>query len=372
MESSQKLKKSYDHVIIGYNFASLMFARELAIKNQSFCLLDAQHIGNTAFKMIPSLDKKVFTRLPMNSLIDESKLSPLVGLWGEMSAASGPPLIFDKGQFKSFMGFGDHKVDSMDAVSYFCQVQYARFHRTPEEAWSSAEALVQEHLFLDQEITDISYHTGKVENVTLNGKTIVSGESFHFFDRLPFLFEKIGPEVKKLASQMGKLKWFSSVSLIIHHLNPPATFETDQLYLLKGAKEQACLGVFSRFGDEVISRWESYLPAELTVDPETTGMTLREIKKQVRRAFYQENTDSSDPEHIMIQNQVFADMEKADLKTGKVNNFNNLFVYTALSGREFGWAHDGYLGFHAAQVFVSSEKKDAESLIDVAAPSAPC
>ncbi len=372
MESAQKLKKSYDHIIIGYNFSSLMFARELSLKNQSFCVLDSHHIGRSSCKLIPSLDKQVFTRPPMNSLIDESLLTSLSDLWGEGQVLLNPPQVFEKSQFKSFLGFGNHKVDSMDVVSYYCQPHYATFASTPEQAWTEAENQIIENLFLDQEITDISYHTGKVENITLNGKTILTGQHFHFFDRLPFLFEKVGPDTKKLASQMAKLKWFSSVSLIIHHINPPPFFEVDQLYLLKGAKEQACLGVFSLFEGELISRWESFIPAEFTVDPETTGNTLREIKRQVRRAFDPENSKNSDPEHIVIQNHVFSDMSRAELKNGKVNGFNNLYTYTALLGAEFGWAHDGLLGHLAAQSFINFDKKNDETLIDVAAPSSPC
>lgn len=372
MDSAQKLKKSYSHVLIGLNFSSLFFAQELYQRGESFCILDSNHIGHSVCKWIPSLNDFVFTRLPINTQSTPEVRESLDTLWGTSELLSGPPLTYDKGQFRSFVGFGDHKVESMDAVTPYCQTDYLQWQQKPEKIWQETTELLKDCLFLDQEITDIEYQKGQVLSIWLNGKTQLSGQQFHFFDRIPFLFEKVGGEIKKLASQAAKQKWYSSVTLIVHHQNHPPQFEPHQLYLLKGAKEQACLGVFSLHGEQLVSRWESFIPSELTLDAETTGTTLREIKRQIRRAFYPEGSTTQDPEHIVIQNQVFCELNKLDFKSGKLGNFNNLYVYSSLFGHDIGYAHEGLLGWQAAQVFINQEKNTLSDRMDVAAPGSPC
>lgn len=346
MQDTQKLQKRYDHVIIGYNLSSLSFAYELAKKEQSFCILDSKHLSGSGAKFISSVDSLVATRVPFNSTIETETLT--TSPFGEIENREGTPITFEKGEFKSFLGFGDTKIESMDAVLPYCQTTNALPQLNVEDHWRSALEAVESQLFLDQQITNIEYDEEGITQVTLNGKTNLKGSQFYFFDHFSFMFEKLGNEMKKPASQFGKAKWYSSVNLVIHHKEEPEAFERDQLYLLMGSKNQPCIGQFSQVNGHLISRWETFIPAHLTPDSETTGAAFKEIKKQVKRAFFPNNSINGS-EHILIHDRIFGDLEKTGVPQGKLSHFNNLYVFSSLIDGSTGWAGELICGLNAAQ-----------------------
>jgi hypothetical protein len=345
MADTIKLQKHYDHVIVGYNLASLTFAYELFKKQQNFCLLDARHLSGSQVKQIDSVEGLVRARVPFNQRLPEGMFG--TSDFGEITHREGTPLTFDKGSFKSFLGFGSEKVECLDAVDPYLVTTHDHPQRQVEDFWQQVLTEVEPSFFLDQEVTDLQYDEEGITSLTLNAKTTLRGRQFYFFDQFPFVFEKLGNEMKKAASQFAKTKWYSSVNLVLSHETEPATYELDQLYLLMGSKNQPCLGQFSRINGHLVSRWESFIPAEMTVDSETTGATYKEIKKQVRRAFA---TDHQLPatEHVLIHDRVFADFSRTRLKNGKVTHFNNLEVHSPLFNHAVGWAHEILCGLQAA------------------------
>ena len=152
------------------------------------------------------------------------------------------PLTFTKGEFQGFHGFGDRKQEAIEAIIPYCENRELKTEKSPEDFWDETSPLVEDHLFLDQEVTDIQWSGKDIKKVIFNGQTEISGQSFYFFDRLPFLFEKLGPQLKKTVRQFSKIKWYSSVNLIIHHRQKPKKFDLDQIYLLMGLKKSALFG----------------------------------------------------------------------------------------------------------------------------------
>ena len=370
MEDTKKLNKFYDYVLVGYNFASLAYAYKLHKEAKNFCIIDSSHISLQPTKMIPSLNKAVYSRLPFVPWSDEKVMTPEVqDLVGEGQILEGTPLTFDKGDFKSFLGFGNAKINEIDLVTQYCSTKNIFCPDQPEKVWLHYIEVLGEHLFLDQEVTDIAYSDNNVTDLTLNGKTKITGNQFVFFSYFPFLFEKVGNEIKSLASKMAKVKWFSSTSLIIHHKEVPQKYELNQLYLLMGSKEQSCLGMFSQIGDQVISRWESFFPSELAPDSETTAATFKEIKKQVRRAFPEVNNENS-VEHILLHNPVYGDLTKLSLECGKLGNFNNLAICSSLFSGVESWLGE-ILSAESLSLDFSSKENGSKPAIEVAAPSTP-
>jgi hypothetical protein len=368
MQTPSKLSKYYDHVLIGFNMASLQLASLLSQTDESFCIVDSRFYGTGPFKMIPSLGVDVFTRPNYNSALDGLDMSLIPGAVTEKEA---PPLTFDKGDFRSFIGFGSGSVHERDVVEKYCQARFIQAHSSPEEFWQQQTEAISAHLYLDQNPTDLIIEDGTVQALGLNGNSQVKGGIFYFFTHLHFLFEHIGPLAKKITSQFAKAPWWSSANLIIHHKNEPEGAEQNQLYLLKGSKEQACLGEFSRVQGQLISRWESFFPAELTPDSETTGSVLKEIKKQVKRAF--PNTESDqDYEHILIHNQIHADLSHLGLVNGIINNINNLVVSSHLLQPQVGWLHELAHGLKLFQQRPNTDEKNPPSSLEVAAPSPTC
>jgi hypothetical protein len=347
MQEQPKLSKRYDHILVGYNLSSLTFAFELFKRNQSFCLLDSKLLNGSGAKYISSIEGLVSTRVPFNGPIDPDSLDPAV--FGDVTTTETTPLTYNKGEFKSFLGFGETKIDSMEAVEPFVTAAQTQTQRSVENFWQQALESTETFLYLDQQITDIEYDEEGITQITLNGKTALKGSQFYFFDQFPFLFEKLGSEMKKQASQFAKSKWSSSVNLVIHHQEEPESYELNQLYLLMGSKNQPCLGQFSLINGHLVSRWESFFPAELTVDSETTGMALKEIKKQIKRAFFPQAPLKSF-EHILLHDRIHSDLSKTGITNGKLTHFNNLYVFSPLFRGSIGWIHEVLCGREAMEL----------------------
>ena len=346
MQDFPKLQKQYDHIIIGYNLASMSFAYELSKQNQNFVVIDAKHLGSSPIKRLASLEKRVSTRISFTPNFEEDDNE--TPIWGEITKHEGTPTTFDKGEFKSFLGFGEKKIQSLDAVSTYCSVENYVPQLTAEEYWNKILENTENKIFLDQQVTDIEYNEEAVSKVVLNGKTNLTGKNFYFFDHFEFLYERMASEMKKQASQFAKAKWHSSVNLIIHHNQEPEAWNSDEIYLLMGSKEQPCLGQFTRVNGELVSRWESFFPSELTADDEMTGMMVKEIKKQIKRAFkFPEGT--KDYEHILVQDRVYANFEKLTVENGSLSHFANLFAFSPLFELKTGWMQEIRTGIQAAQ-----------------------
>ncbi len=358
MSDTKKLQKRYDHVIIGYNLASLTFAYELAKKQQSFCLLDARHLSGSPIKRIESLGSLVMARVPFNQTIDASQLETTP--FGAIENREGTPITFEKGNFKSFLGFGSEKIQEIDAIDPFCVTENSLPQLKVEDYWQQALDLVEPFMFLDEQVTDIEFDEEGLTSLTLNAKTTLRGSQFYFFDQFPFVFEKLGNEMKKAASQFGKTDWFSSVNLVIIHEEEPAQYELDQLYLLMGSKLKPCIGEFSRIQGQLVSRWETFISAELTPDSETTGAALKEIKKQVKRAFAQDHKLPGS-EHVLVHDRVYANFEKTTLENGKFSHFNNLSIYSPLFAGNIGWANEILCGLEAANQAELAPQRTLES-----------
>ncbi len=358
MADTQKLQKRYDHVIIGYNLASLTLAYELSKKQQNFCLLDARHLSGSPIKTVDSLGSIVMARVPFNQPMDTSHLS--TSPFGDIAVREGTPITFEKGQFKSFIGFGKEKISAAEAVDPYLVTENHLPQLQVENYWQQALDQVEPSIFLDQQVTDIEYDEEGITSLTLNAKTTLRGSHFYFFDQFKFVFEQLGNEMKKSASQFGKAHWYSSVNLIIHHTEEPEAYEIDQLYLLMGSKNQPCLGQFSRINGHLVSRWETFIPAEVTADSETTGVALKEIKKQIKRAFASEN-NLPGTEQVLLHDRVYANFEKSHLESGKMSHFNNLSIHSPLFSGSIGWAHEILCGLQAAEAIEMAPQRAFES-----------
>ncbi len=345
MQNFPNLQKNYDHVLIGFNLSSATFAHYLKNQNKSFCIVDSKHIGSSPIKMISSLEKRISTRVPFSPLFEvDENAAPI---WGDIKKVEGPPMTFDKGNFKSFLGFGDSKIESQEAVLPYVISETHLPQLSVEDQWEKVLEDESQHLFLDQQITDIHFEEKRVDSITLNGKTTLKGENFYFFERFDFLFDKAGNQMKKIASQFGKCRWYSSVNMVIHHQDEPQEWVENQLYLLMGSKLQPCIGMLTKIHGQLVSRWEAFFPAELTADDETTGAIVKEIKKQIKRAFsFPENT--KDHEHILVHDRIYADMEKVNFDNGQLSPIENLYAYSPLFEGKVGWAAEIQCGQKAA------------------------
>ncbi len=344
-KAPKKLSRTYEFVLLGYNMASLQMASELAEQEKNFCLVDCKHTGQQSlFKFIPELNKDIYTGLPFNTGFNRDFFSFESEFLGSYQTVTRLPLTFTKGKFHNFTGFGDKKPEV--AITPYCENLELEVEKTPEDFFEEVYPLIEDHLFLDQQITDIQHSNGDIKKVVFNGQVEVGGQFFYFFDKLSFLFEKLKKPLKKTFRPFSKIKWFSSANLMIHHSQEPKEFEQDRVYLLMGLKNQPCFGMFSRVRGGLISRWQCFFPSELAESPESTAGVFKELKRQIQRAFPFFKIEES-REFISLQDPALTDLGKSTLKNGKPDGFNNLFIYSPHLCNFTGWFHDRLLGHRA-------------------------
>ena len=346
-QASKKISDKYEFILVGHNMASLQMAFELAGKGKSFCLVDCRHTGqNSLFKFIPELNKNIYTGLPFNTGLNQELSFFELEILGSHRIEARLPLTFAKGEFSCFSGFGDEKPEAISAVIPYCRGRELKIEETPENFFQNVSPLIEDHLFLDKQITDVQYSGKNIEKIILNGHQEVKGQFFYFFDQLTFLFEKLQKPLKRTFRQFQKIKWFSSVNLMIHHKKKPGNFELDHLYLLMGLRNQPCLGVFSDFQGELISSWQSFFSSQLVESPGSTASVFRELKKQIQRAFPVLKNEEFG-EFISLQTPAFGDLGQSSLGNGKSEAFDNLFIYSPRLCTSVGWFHDRILGYRA-------------------------
>ena len=142
---------------------------------------------------------------------------------------------------------------------------------------------------------------------------------------------------KPLAAKMKKIKWWSSVNAVLEHKEAPEKVDWESYYILMGSKELPCFGRFDRFeNDHVLSRWQCFFPNELIMDSETSGAAVKEIKKQVKRAFSGEFQDVL----LQVEQNATADLSPIPTENGKLSDFSNLKVCSPLFLAQRGWFYE--------------------------------
>lgn len=341
MVLEKKLAKAYDYILVGNTLGSLALGQRLKSQGHAFCILDSDQMSSHGLKYFPAIEQMVYTHLPANSKPADHELF-MAGLRdlalniADPQVVSGPPLTFDKGQFKSFIGFGDGKVEAMDEYRFLCDTETLIVPEQPEQLWQELSASLEDHVFADQQLTDLIFTDSALVEVVTNGKNTIKGHQFVFFNHLDWFLDRLAHHDTSLAPKLKKLKWYSSISLIFHHPEQPQAFEYNTPYLLMGSKEQPCLGQFSQLGGKLISRWQSYISAEMTRDSETVGTAVKEIKKQVKRAFGEVLGTLANEQIIIHQ------AERSDLTPfmKKLSSFNNLYLCSPAVYGARGWLHE--------------------------------
>jgi|GEM_PF-2998606 len=340
MTSTPKLQKSYDTILVGHTPGALLMANNLRAQGRSFCILDSHLFSVEPLKFFPALKQDVFTDLSFLAG-DATSQAPslpnaLTSSLPEPVSVAGPPLTFGKGKFKSFQGFGAAKVEAADEYLRYCKECFS-FADQPEALLKELHRDIEDCIFSVPKVTDLTFDGHQITEIRVNGSQSVKGKNFVFFNHLSWLLETLAKVETSLSVGLKKMKWFSTVHINYFHPIIGEDLECNTPYLLMGSKELPCLGYFRQAGEnQALSQWETYIPAELTMDSETTGFAVKEIKKQVKRAFAS-SFGPTTAEQIVIRQKDISDLRGV---AGKLSKFENLKVISPLLEGHRGWSFE--------------------------------
>lgn len=202
-----------------------------------------------------------------------------------------PPQTFSKGQFQTFVGFGEFAPPFVDEVSnYLKDSQYTNL-ASPSQYLEELQSNLNAQLVFGQDIVKFEIQNEKITLAELeDGRSVEAKAYLLFADPKPFLALLPSEEyTQRELQRIHRTPLWTTLSLDIIHSTEVTNEKT--IFLLTGTVKDSipCVGRFDSLteheGKKIqSSHWLTFIPAE-TEDEEVTANALREIKRQIRRAF---------------------------------------------------------------------------------------
>lgn len=336
-------KTRYDDIVIGSGLSGLVLAaglKKMASATNSrrrILLLEAGEFtggaarethsaagpANYGLKMMPATDEATAAIQFLESLLEQKIMDGIF---------ESPPLTFSKGQLQPFVGFGEQAPQYVTELAYYTHTQNINLEKSPAQWVQVLKALLNEEIQTNSRVTQFEVDGGKVTGVTVNGGHAVHADRFIFCgsaEEFPTLFAT-GALPAKLVQKVAQSKTWTSVGLSLVHSQVQT--EQDNVHVLYGGTENArpCVG---RFDPPVategkllqVSNWLTFLAPEDGTQEELAGTALREIKRQIKRA-YPNAMEHLVGERITVNPKSHGQVDLRLEEGGKVPKFENLFV----------------------------------------------
>ncbi|MBX9766093.1 MAG: NAD(P)-binding protein [Bdellovibrionales bacterium] len=309
-----KTPQKFDVIVIGAGLGGLLTAKALKAAGKTVLVLEAEEriggslrgtatpYGNFEYglKSLPDLAE---THAALETL--NQSLNPTLSVTAEKIDVA--PVTYQKAEFHPFVGFGEHAPNSVEEFNYYTRPQRLALSSQPS-AW--VQVLAEElgtTIQTKSQVTRLKIENHLVQEVVVNGDESYQASEFVFAGRakdLSALLAKgsIPPKhFHKLESYHG----WSSVSLDLIHSKHVT--DSKSLYVLSGGTQEihACIGFFDpaieKDGKTVQhSQWLTFVPDESAHEEELTGHSLREIRRQLKRAFGESVLESLLFERILV------------------------------------------------------------------------
>ncbi|MBK7845194.1 MAG: NAD(P)-binding protein [Bdellovibrionales bacterium] len=299
----------YDFIIIGGDLSGLLIAQALEFGGLKVGLIDENETMGGSFRPFDVNGQNFESNL---GIIKSSPEADLLLKWLEDQLGKpviGPkleisPLTFEGGTLKTFMGFGDRKFDSLEILNQYNQNCLIELKSQPDE-WIKylAETFIEERI--PQSIVTKLNATNNSMEVTINGARTLIAEKVIYTPVAKHLLA-LFPENQlsnRLRQRLAKSRLYTSVNL--HCLHKESAFTASSaLHFLYGAKDEfePTLGRFFKARYEFsgqTSVWMGLLNTDLAEDSEAIANLLREMKKQIKRA-YPEFFENLSAEKIVV------------------------------------------------------------------------
>lgn len=341
MAQSRSLKSDeFDSLVIGGGLAGLIVAHVLEGTGRKVALIDGMdRLGGSCrpvqskagvldhgLKFIPDTEEAREALEWLKSVTD----LPLA--WNAIEAA---PVNFDDGKFKPFVGFGNQKVDSAAEVDAYAKDRYLELNLTPKDWVTALIDSFTGTTMTQSYITKMQIDDEFVIELLINGAKRVSGREIVFCGN-PQQLVNLLPATHvagKFRQKLLKGEFWTSINLDLLHVGPVT--DSKAVHVLKGANEEPSVGLFHTakpLADGTltqVSQWLTLVPRDITDEPELVGSALKQIKRQVKRA-YETSLDGLLEERIVVNPSSHGDLSELLGPEGKWPKLQNLWVISGL------------------------------------------
>lgn len=208
------------------------------------------------------------------------------------------PVTFESGDFKDFNGFGKDAPFALEPVTSFIRSSHFQRLNFSLGDWVSQLAdSLEAHEKVFEHVTKIIDSDPNHLGIELNGQKMMAADQVFFALHPTQLTQLVdSPHVQlRLNQKLNKRGFWTSIRITLVHSEIVSTNEC--VHLLMGAKKDPVVGIFDRVSQVdsedgahqtfQTSRWVSFIPHDVTEDAEFVAQTMREMKKQILRAYPQ-------------------------------------------------------------------------------------
>lgn len=285
----------FDYAIIGSGIAGLTTAVRLSRETSNLILLDgADHPGGvnrpiTVPTGVINNGLRHMADTPTNRA-GLNFLESLLGLKVLRGSLEIPPVTFEQGQLREFLGFGDRSPDFYEQMVPYANAQRLELHLEPH-AWP---ALLMEKFtgtFSPRSyVTKIAF-AEEGASLTINGSKVIKATNVIYTGPVKSLGILLGDAMGARAKQkLSKNSYWTGLCLDLCHAQVQT--ESMAMHILDGTTQDEmgpCAGRFlpamsTPQGMQQTSQWMTFLQEEVTEDSEIVGQSLKKIKRQIKRA----------------------------------------------------------------------------------------
>lgn len=353
--------------IVSDNLAGFILAARLERAGLKTILIHTGD-GSTDSLLKPLLNRQTLSYFPAADALRSAlkDLGDLCGqkLFGESHSDSNgdsgshsdvielPLLTFTENALKPFVGFGEAKNPAVQILSKYNVTQ--RLNVTSELPQHLAALLngIQGQRYNFVELNEFNFDGETIDKLKVNVGQEISADHFVFMNSPQMLLNLLPSELvgARTRSRIAKTPVFTEVALVLEHAAPLLTNEN--LIFLTQSNDQLepcvgqCLGPYigqatqPEAGGELLPRfrsvWLTYIKEELCEDAEYVSTVIRNMRRQIRKAF----SLSVEPATVFltVTNQASADFswlgEQKDIELIA----KNLTIVPAFSSRFTGVA----------------------------------
>lgn len=306
--SENKISRQVEYLILGSDLSAQLIAESLHQQGASVQIAEERaQLGGLS---VPLLGQRGQLPPHLDFLPDQEttrqQLTWLDNLLQKnLSAISQdlPPLTFDEGQLRTFVGFGARKCQSLDEITPYTNSQHLNLAQNLSQCTQELISRRRLNMCTGKVVTQLQLQEGRIVSVEFNGNEICHPKTVitTFSPKRLLALMPEGTVDSKTRSRIDKSFLWNSVSLHLHHrqtLQP----QTNVHVLSGGGDEhEPLIGKFMTplENGSQHSVWLSFVAPEHDEDHDYAGQVLKHMKRQIKRAYPEAFTDLIDEKLVI-------------------------------------------------------------------------
>lgn len=336
--------QEFDTLVIGAGLSGLIAANALEATGRNVALIEASDLLGGASRAGQTLAGPVDHGLKVIPDSETARaaldwLETVLGEKIERTVIEASPLNYDDGKFKPYVGFGNDTVQTGAEVEAYATSRRLRLSSTPKDWTKKLAEQFSGKIFPQSQATRMIIEDGFVIETVVNGAKRITAREVIYAGAPQLVPALLGEATlpPRIRQKLIKGDFWTSVNLDLVHSQPIT--DSEAVHILKGANEEPTIGLFhspvtTEDGRKLqVSQWLTLIPKEDIDEEEFVAGALKQIKRQVKRA-YESAFDGLVQERILVIPMSHGSLKGAFDAPGRLPKISNLWMTSALFADE--------------------------------------